>query len=171
MSLTLKQRLRRLDAAEGYLLLNMTDHALAELRSIPDPAEAEFEYRQLLGECHRARQDWAAALAEFERCYELQPQDLDVLMAMAWCYKRLDRLPQAIAIMHEAYDSHRNVPVVLYNLSCYYSLAGNKSRALSWLGRALRMERKLLQLIPTETDFAPLRNDPEFCRLLELAGE
>ena len=171
MALSLKQRLRRLDAAEGYLLLNMTDHALAELWSIPDPAEAQFEYHQLLGECYRARQDWAAALSEFDRCYALQPQDLDVLMALAWCYKRLDRLPHAIAAMHEAYESHRDVPVVLYNLSCYYSLAGNKSQALSWLGRALRMERKLLQLIPAETDFASLRNDPEFCRLLQLARD
>lgn len=171
MALTLKQRLRRLDAAEGYLLLNMTDHALAELDAIPDPEEARYEYHHLRGECFRARQDWAAALVEFERCYTLQPQDLDILMAKAWCCKRLDRLADAISTMHEAYEAHRDVPVVLYNLSCYYSLAGNKSQALSWLGRALRMERKLLQLIPGETDFAPLRNDPEFCRLLQLASE
>ncbi len=171
MAITLKQRMRRLDAAEGYLLLNMADHAFAELRSIPDPGEAQYEYHRLLGECFRARHEWAAALAEFEHCHTLQPKDLDIFMAMAWCYKRLDRLPDAIDIMLEAYEGHREVPVVLYNLSCYYSLAGNKSQALSWLGRALRMERKLLQLIPDESDFAPLRNDPEFRRLLQLAGE
>ncbi len=171
MALTLAQRTRRLDAAEGYLLLNMPDHALAELWSIPDPGEARYDYHRLLGECFRARADWSSALAEFERCYALQPKDLDILMAMAWCYKRLDRLPHAIAAMHEAYEAHREIPVVLYNLSCYYSLAGNKGQALSWLGRALRMERKLLQLIPAETDFASLRNDPEFRRLLQLASE
>jgi hypothetical protein len=33
------------------------------------------------------------------------------------------------------------------------------------------MERGLLKLIPKESDFAPLRNDPEFCRLLELARD
>jgi tetratricopeptide (TPR) repeat protein len=171
MALTEKQRIRRLDAAEGYLSLDMVDQALAELRSIPDPGEARYDYHRLLGECYRSRHDWAAALEQFDRCYEIQPQDLDILMAKAWCYKRLDRLSDAIAAMHEAYESHRDVPVVLYNLSCYYSLTGNKPQALSWLGRALRMERKLLQLIPKESDFAPLRNDPEFCRLLELAQE
>ncbi len=28
------------------------------------------------------------------------------------------------------------MPVVLYNLACYYSLAGEKDNALSWLGRS-----------------------------------
>jgi tetratricopeptide (TPR) repeat protein len=171
MRLSPQQIAKRFEAAEGYLLLHMVDHALAELRAISNPEDVRYEYHRLMGECFRAQEDWAAALQEFERCYALQPTSLDILMAMAWCYKRLDRLPQAISSMHEAYEAHREEPVVLYNLSCYYSLAGNKAQALSWLGRALRMERRLLESIPKETDFAPLRNDPQFCRLLELARE
>ena len=69
------------------------------------------------------------------------------------------------------------VPVVLYNIACYYSLAGDKAQALSWLGRALRMEtalrkqmteepefgrKSLRELIPDEPDFDQLRNDPDF---------
>ncbi len=171
MRLTPAQIDKRFEAAEGYLLLQMVDHALAELRSVGDPGEVRYDYHRLLGECYRAREDWTTALTEFDRCYALEPTNLHTLLAMAWCYKRLDRLPHAIAAMHEAYESHRDEPLVLYNLSCYYSLAGNKPQALSWLGRALRMERRLLELIPKETDFAPLRNDPEFCRLLELARD
>ncbi|HET6425778.1 MAG TPA: tetratricopeptide repeat protein [Planctomycetaceae bacterium] len=171
MPLTPAQIRRRFDAAEGYLQLGMVDHALTELSAIGNTEDVEYDYHRLLGECFRARQDWAAALAEFEQCNHLQPDTLDILMAMAWCYKRLDRLADAIDTMLSAYETHRNESIVLYNLSCYYSLAGNKPQALSWLGRALRMERRLLDLIPKETDFAPLRNDPEFCRLLELARD
>ncbi|NOX54523.1 MAG: hypothetical protein GXP27_08805, partial [Planctomycetes bacterium] len=41
-------------------------------------------------------------------------------------------------------------------------LAGDKDGALRWLGRALRMDPSLRELIPEETDFDPLRNDPDF---------
>lgn len=171
MRLSPAQIQRRLSAAEGYLELGMADQALSELHPLSHIPAVEYDYHRLLGECHRAQKNWAAALVEFERCDRLQPESLDVLMGMAWCYKRLDRLPDAIATMQTAYESHRDEPIVLYNLSCYYSLAGNKPQALSWLGRALRMERRLIELVPKESDFAPLRDDPEFSRLLELARE
>jgi hypothetical protein len=89
--------------------------------------------------------------------------------------------------MEEAYRAHPKVPVVLYNIACYHSLAGDKRQALSWLGRALRMEaslRKLVpddpdlqalalrtslrDLIPDESDFDSLRNDPDFQYLARL---
>ena len=44
----------------------------------------------------------------------------------------------------------------------YYSLAGDKTQALSWLGRALRMKSSLRSLIADESDFDPLRDDPDF---------
>ena len=91
-------------------------------------------------------------------------------MRMAWCFKRIDQLPQAIDAMKLAYQFHKDVPVVLYNLACYYSLAGEKEDALSWLGRAFRMDRQLLKLIENETDFDPLRNDVDFQHLLQLTS-
>ena len=72
--------------------------------------------------------------------------------------------------MHDAYLAHRETPVVLYNLSCYYALAGQKTQALSWLARALRMDADLRRLIPDETDFDPIRNEPEFIKLVELTA-
>lgn len=64
--------------------------------------------------------------------------------------------------MEQAYQASPKQPIVLYNLSCYFSLAGDKAQALSWLGRALRIEPTLRELIPDESDFDPLRNDPDF---------
>ena len=37
-----------------------------------------------------------------------------------------------------------------------------KTQALSWLGRALRMDASYRQLIDDESDFDPLRHDPDF---------
>lgn len=167
-----QQRRRLLQAAEGYLALDMTDQALESLRKIVDPGPDSFSYYVLQGEAHRARREHHQALEWFQRARELAPRELDVLLAMAWCYKRIDRLDLSIDTMRQAYQSHETVPVVLYNLACYYSLAGNKEQALSWLGRALRLNRSMGKLIPDETDFDPLRGDPDFQHLLELvAGE
>lgn len=168
---------RKLLAASGYLELEMPAHALRTLGGISDPEVMPFQFYQLLGLTLRAESKFEEALVALSRAHKERPDDLDVLMAMAWCYKRTDRLPQAISVMQEAYLAHPKIPVVLYNIACYYSLAGGKAQALSWLGRALRMEtalrkqmteepeferKSLRELIPDEPDFDQLRNDPDF---------
>ena len=52
--------------------------------------------------------------------------------------------------------------VVLYNLGCYYALAGDKELALSWLGRAIRREQRFRALVGNESDFDEFRQDPDF---------
>jgi len=167
--LTEHQLKRALLAADGYLALDMPQHALDALRPVHVPGELAFEFHRIRGEIYRSLQQWQLALDDFQQCHALQPADISVLMGLAWCYKRVDQLPKAIAAMHAAHRADGKEPIILYNLACYYSLAKNKSQALTWLGRALRMHRDLMQLIPKETDFDPLRDDPDFLKLLDLA--
>ena len=155
-------RRRLLEAAQGYLALGMCDHALAELRAIGDPEGMQFEYYRLRGEVLREKKDYDSALEAFARALDEEPGDLAVLLGMAWCYKRTDQLSRAVATMQQAYQFAPQEPIVLYNLSCYFALAGNKPQAISWLGRALRLERALRELIPDESDFDRLRDDPDF---------
>lgn len=159
---------RHLEAAQGYLLLQMPDQALEELEEVDDPDAVAYQWNLLRAEAYRAREDYRPAIKAFLRAQGVQPDELDVLLGLAWCYKRTDQLPKSIEIMHQAYLNHREEPLVLYNLSCYYALAGNKDQALSWLGRALRMKPDLRSLIAGETDFNPLRDDADFRRLIEL---
>lgn len=163
-----RKTMRLLQAAEGYLALDMFEHALRDLRGIADPSPARLSYHLLKAEAHRGLKQWSDALQEFQICHAERPEDLDVLMGLAWCYKRTDQLSQSIATMLDAYRAHPKTPVVLYNLACYYALARQKTQAVSWLARALRMDSDLRQLIPRESDFDPIRQEPEFQRLLEL---
>lgn len=156
------RRERRLEAARGYLMLDMPDHALRELNGIEDPERATFAIQQLRGEALRQKEDYEAAIDAYQRARDENAGDLTVLMGLAWCYKRRDRLDRAIELMREAYEVAPEEAVVLYNLACYFSLSGDKEQALSWLGRALRMDSSLRKLIPEETDFDPLRDDPDF---------
>ena len=168
---SLRRTQRLLEAARGYLLLHMPDQALESLAGVQEPGDFEFDWHVLRGEALRERKDYRNAISAFERAQAIQPQDLDVLMGLAWCYKRIDQLPKSIAAMHRAYQGHPDVAIVLYNLSCYYSLAGEKDQALSWLGRALRMQSELKDLIADESDFDPIRHEPDFRQLLELAAK
>ena len=167
---TEKRRQKHLLAAEGYLSLGMPDHALQALKQVSDPGDAAYQCLLLRGDALRAKLDHHQALHCFRQALELNPESLEAFMGMAWCYKRIDRLDQSIESMRQAYQHHPDVSVVLYNLACYYSLDHNKEQALSWLGRALRMDRSLAKLIPAETDFDSLRHDPAFRHLLELSA-
>jgi tetratricopeptide (TPR) repeat protein len=157
-----------MEAAHGYLMLDLPDQALKELADVAEFGEHVYQYHLLKGEALRNKQDYKRGLAAFQKAHELNPEDLASLMGLAWCYKRVDRLDQSIEMMKLAYETHKDVPVVLYNLACYYSLAGEKDQALSWLGRALRMDREFIKLVPKEADFDPIRDDPDFVYLIEL---
>lgn len=152
----------RLNGVEGYLLLGMSASALREVDAVRASGHSSVRVCELRAEALRGLERHAEALAEFEAADKRAPGQLATLMGMAWCLKRVDRLDDAIDVMHRAYQLHSDEPVVLYNIACYHALAGDKQQALSWLGRALRMEPALRKLIPAETDFAQLREDPDF---------
>jgi tetratricopeptide (TPR) repeat protein len=167
-----KRRKKQLEAAEGFLSLGMPDHALEALKQVSDFGSAEFYSLLLRGDAWRAKHNYEQALECFLKAHELKPQSLDALMGMAWCYKRTDRVAQSVECMRTAYQDHATESIVLYNMACYLALDGNREQALSWLGRALRMDKTLCKLIPAETDFDSLKHDPDFQHLLELmAGE
>ncbi len=153
---------RRMEVAEGYLLLNLPALAVRELECIRETGRNLVDWHRLYGEALRMDQRHEEALRSLQQVQEVYPDQLDTLLAIAWCYKRVDRLGDAIATMKQAYDAHPRVAVVLYNMACYYALAGDKPLALSWLGRAIRMDPDLRTLIPAETDFDTLRDDPDF---------
>jgi len=164
------RREKLLNAAEGYLMLDMPHQALESLDSIIDPERAQFATHYLRGMILRQMGEHQAALDAFDVAFDEQPEHLSLLLAMAWCYKRTDRLDRAITTMEHAYAADPTEPIVLYNLACYWALTGNKPQALSWLGRALRMNRDLKQLVSDEQDFDQLRNDPDFELLVGMAS-
>jgi len=157
-----RRRERSLRAAQGYLDLQMPDHALRELKAVRDPECCLFEINQLRAEALRQNNEHDEALAAFQKALDEKPSDLTTLLGMAWCYKRIDQLQRAVATMEEAYQTAPKEPIVIYNLACYFALSGDKTQALSWLGRALRMEGSLRKLIADESDFDSLRHDPDF---------
>lgn len=163
------QQQRAIEAAQGYLMLELPDAALRRLGIFQDAESAPPAVEQLRGEIYRQKEDYEKALKHFERVPTAEGNHLELRISMAWCFKRIGRLDKAIETMKAAYRDSPKSAIVLYNLACYYSLAGEKEEALSWLGRAFRMDSSYRQRVPRETDFDPIRNDQEFLYLMQLS--
>jgi hypothetical protein len=59
-------------------------------------------------------------------------------------------------------DSPRLRGVTLYNLACYYSLAGDKDKAIAQLTEALAHAPELVEWSKRDPDFSSIRDDAEF---------
>ncbi len=163
------QKQRAIEAAQGYLVLELPDAALRRLGLFDDAESTPPAVEQLRGEIYRQKQDYERALKHFERVPTDEGSHVELRMSMAWCFKRIGRLDKAIEAMKAAYRESPKTAVVLYNLACYYALAGEKEEALSWLGRAIRMESSYRLRVPLESDFDSIRNDQEFLYLMQLS--
>jgi tetratricopeptide (TPR) repeat protein len=148
--------------AEGYLELGLPTHALQTLGRLGDPAVFDSRSLYLWGEGLRALRRYFEAILPLERAAKATPEDVHIRVALAWCYKRTDRLELAITAMEEALIIEPETALLRYNLACYLSLAGKKRRALRYLSQAMAIDPAYRGLAETESDFDPLRMDPEF---------
>jgi tetratricopeptide (TPR) repeat protein len=166
MSGSNSERIReRLDEAEGFLDLDLPQHSLRILESRAEWPGLQFEACLLKGEALRRLHRHREAINSLETAYSLCPGDSRVALALAWCYKRTNKLAQAIDALEHARRSHPESALLHYNLACYWSLAGNHGKALSELRAALDLQPDLRNLLADEEDFHLLRGTPEFERL------
>jgi len=157
---------KQLDEAEGYLMLDLPRRSLQILDSRPDWLTMQFEASFLKGEALRSLKHYREALRPLEVAARLRPTDIRVALALGWCYKRTNRLAQAIDSLDRSLREHPEEPLLHYNLACYWSLVGNGSKALDELSAALDLDPELRSLIAAESDFNQLRGNPEFERLV-----
>src|SRR5262245_51210803 len=151
MSRIIRDRIKRqLDEAEGYLLLNLPGRTLEILERRADWATMQFEASFLAGEALRSLERYREALKPLEVAAALRPANVEVAIALGWCYKRTHRLAQAIDALERAERHNPDTALLHYNLACYWSLAGNAPKALDSLAVALDLDAELRGLIPDE---------------------
>ena len=157
---------KKLDEAEGYLMLELPRRSLQILESRHDWQTMQFEANLLKGESLRSLNRYRDALRPLEVASALRPGDSRVALALGWCYKRTNRLAQAIDSLERALREHPDDALLHYNLACYWSLAANGAKALDELSTALELDPDLRSLITEEPDFESLRGNPDFERLM-----
>ena len=156
---------RTIEEAEGYTELGMNEHALRALQRRGALVHGNGRACYLLGDTLRELARYEEALLPLQRSADLLPDDIHVLLALAWCYKRTGQLGKAIESLERAVNVDASEAVLHYNLACYWSLARNRTLALRYLARALEIDTNFRDMIADEPDFNPLRHDPEFKQL------
>jgi hypothetical protein len=72
------------------------------------------------------------------------------------------RYAEAAALGRELADAHPEYPDVAYNTACCASLAGDRETAFEFLRRAIAGWPGFREQAERDTDFDPIRDDPEF---------
>ena len=119
----------------------------------------------LKGQAFRIMKRHGDAVEALLAATELDPDNVHAHLALAWCYKRLDRVDLAIQVLEDALSVDPSIAIVHYNLACYWSLANNASRAIECLARSFDLEPDLRDQVANEPDFDPIRAEPDFLAL------
>jgi tetratricopeptide (TPR) repeat protein len=156
---------RAIEEAEGYTELGMLEHALRALQRRGSLVHGNGKACYLLGEALREMARYEEALLPLERSADLLPDDIHVLLALGWCYKRTGQLAKAIEVLERAVNIDSAEAILHYNLACYWSLARNRTLALRRLSLALEIDANYRDKVADEPDFDPIRHDSEFIAL------
>ena len=76
------------------------------------------------------------------------------------------RYGDGAAILRDALAHHGDDPVLLYDLACFESLAGDAEEGLAHLTRSLELDPQLRAGAAVDSDFEGLRQDPRFQALV-----
>jgi tetratricopeptide (TPR) repeat protein len=135
---------------------------LDTLAGIENPGGLQAQILFLRGQSFRAMQRYFEAIEPLTEAAEIEPQNVHVRIALAWCYKRCRRLDMAIQTLEEALEADPAYGIVHYNLACYWSLANNVKFAVLYLSQAFDLEPDYRELVAKEKDFDLIRKHPHF---------
>ncbi len=132
---------------------------------IVERVDAATESREAIDRvCDLRVEDHVGPIAELRRLLDIHLVWTAVRRASA--FHSPGRYPEGVAVLREATARHGEDAVLLYDLACFESLAGDAEAALHHLGRALELDAAHRPLAAADPDFDPIRQDPRFAALV-----
>jgi tetratricopeptide (TPR) repeat protein len=117
------------------------------------------------------QQDWPKAIAAYEQVVLANPNDGQVWQNYGLALHSLKRYDEAIKAWTRSIDFGFQPATGLYNLACANSLAGRKDEAIALLQKAIDAGFSQEELVRTDTDLDPIRQDPRFKKIVGSAPE
>jgi len=69
---------------------------------------------------------------------------------------------QSVQVANALDDSPEWRSIAIYNLACYYAIAGQKEKAVERLRQALELNPGLTEWSKEDPDFASIRQEPDY---------
>jgi len=107
------------------------------------------------------------ALADYNRSLKLRPDNAHTLHNRGITYLHLKRYDDAITDFKHSLELRPDDPSSLYNVACLFSIQGKSDDALVYLEKAITLDKKYKEKAKTDEDFANIRDDPRFKKLIE----
>jgi non-specific serine/threonine protein kinase len=133
----------------------------------------DYQAHSLRGTCLRAlgrmeesREAYRDALRAEERHLELHPDDVRAVYMGSNALCELGERARSLEWAARALSMDPEEALVLYNVSCAYSLLGETDKAIDCLEKAVDQGWGHKSWIENDSDFAPVRSNPRFQALL-----
>lgn len=160
---------KRMEAAQGYLMLGMPRQAIDELNEIRSGRGRDWHALQ--AEARALRREFATAVEHFEAALRTDARNVPLNVGLSRSLIRLGRAADALEALESAYEAHPDDPELLYEFARFHALAEDKMSALSWLGRAIRRGQEFRQRAARDAEFQQFRHDPDFEFLIREVAE
>ncbi len=177
-------RRQLLENAEGFLELatvlepdlalspasrrRMAERAFDCLEKIQHPLGHKPYILFLKGQACRICDDHSGAIRYLEQSRRIDPDNIHIYFALAWSYKRVDRVQDAIECMQQAVEIDSENGIAQYNLACYLALDEQIELSLMHLSFAFDIDAKYREMAICEADFDLIRSDPRFASMTSL---
>jgi len=149
---------RALQAADGYLFLNMAAEALAEIRSVKKPESSEpdvmlAQNRVLL---HLGRWKQVERLAQ--RAAKAHPEREEFTVQQAFALHQMQKASEAVGVLESAPDWIRRTGILHYNLACYEAQLGDKKAARECINAAFQINEAMRKNAKVDPDLQEIWN-------------
>jgi tetratricopeptide (TPR) repeat protein len=151
---------------EPQLRMRLAQRALDALERMGSTSKRRAHVLYLTGQAYRVMHRYREAVLPLADAAQLDPENISIWLALAWCHKRTNRLDLAIESLENALAVETREAILHYNLACYWSLAGNSKIAIRYLAQSFDIDPTCREMVAEEADFDPIRNLPDFQTLI-----
>lgn len=155
---------QRLAEPRRVIAAPLPDVQIAAVRR-PAPPAAASDYTARGNALYR-QGEYGRALDMYQAALALDPLDVKTHNNLGSTYMQLTLDDRASAAFQEALRLDSSYGLAYYNLACVQARAGDVQSAAAYLRQAMAIEPEAHAWARTDADFAPVRNTPEFRRLL-----
>jgi tetratricopeptide (TPR) repeat protein len=152
---------RRLLAASGFSELSLFQEAVEELEELPESSKELPTVLMVWLEVYQRWQKWSEAESVAMRLVEMEPEEPNWLVALAYAIRRSRGLIFAHEVLFQAGEKFPNCGTVQFNLACYAAQLGQLDEARRRLDLAIQLDKGFAAMAKTDPDLEPLRKEPK----------
>lgn len=151
----------RILSVEGWIELLNFREAAAELHDFPPHLKSSVEFIRLWVQVYAATNAWTEVEMMCETLLKHAPEDSFALFHQAEAFHRQGRTREAFAVLQYSPMSFRQGAQYFYALARYLCALGNRSLAMTCLGRAFDGDPELRVTARKDAELEPVWLDLE----------